>query len=254
LIAEPYFKTRLGILYHGDALQVLESIPNSSIDLIIADPPYFVLDTANGVDERAKKWDYFEDEESYMSFTVKWLNLCYNVLKVRGSLFVFWSERHLFLFKQILDKTRFKLYKVIVWHYPNILKGFSSKRWINTFDFIFHLVKGDKPKVFNSSFMREENKDVWIFPKPQSNYKKDRLLHPTQKPYELIERLVKMFSNEGETVLDPFMGSGTTALVCERLNRKWIGIEINEDYCKIIVDRIEPYLGQGRLIGLGGFA
>jgi len=244
LTVEPYFKTRLGVLYHGDALQILDIIPNSSVDLIIADPPYFVLDTVKMVDERAKKWDHFEDEDSYMNFTVKWLNMCYNVLKVGGSLFTFWSEKHLFLFKQILDKTKFKLYKVIVWHYPNVLKGFSNKRWINTFDFIFHLVKGDKPKVFNASFVREENKDVQIFPKPQWNYKKDKKLHTAQKPYELIERLVKMFSNEGETVLDPFMGSGTTAVACERLNRKWIGIEINEDYCKIIVDRLKPLLNQ----------
>jgi site-specific DNA-methyltransferase (adenine-specific) len=151
---------------------------------------------------------------------------------------LFWSERHLFLFGDILRKTSFKLYKIVVWHYPNILKGFSNKKWHNTYDFIFHLVTGEKPKTFNASFADGENKDVWVFPRPQSNFKKDKTLHPTQKPLELVKRIVKMFSNEGEIVLDPFLGSGTTMVACKELKRNCIGIEINPEYIQIAKTRL----------------
>jgi len=228
-------------LIHGDSLEILPTLPSDSIDLIITDPPYFVLNSVSKISETAKKWDTFSSIEEYKRFTVTYLKQFERVMRYNASCFLFWSERHLFLFNELLSKTRLKLHKIIIWHYPNILKGFSNKRWHNTYDFIFHLVKGSKPKVFNASFVKEENKDVWIFPKPQYNYIKDHKYHSTQKPYELIKRLVKMFSNKGDTVLDPFLGSGTTMEACLELERNCIGIEINKEYCEIARKRLEPY-------------
>jgi len=217
-------------LIQGDALKVLPLIQNESVDLIVTDPPYFVLDKCD--------WDLFTNKEEYVDFTVKYLNLFYNVLKTDCSCLLFWSQKHLFLFDKILKQTKFNLYKMVVWHYLNVTKGFSNKRWIYTFDFILHLVKGEKPKIFNANFSLEENKDVWVFPKPQSNYSKDKKYHSTQKPLELISRIIKMFSNEGDVVLDAFLGSGTTMVACRNLKRNCIGIEINPSYIKICKERL----------------
>ncbi|MCD6411522.1 MAG: site-specific DNA-methyltransferase [Thermoplasmata archaeon] len=224
------------VLIHGDSLKVLPKL-EQKVDLVIADPPYFVLEKAK-VQEIAKKWDFFHSVDEYREFTIRWLNEVYRLLKDGGSCLVFWSEKHMFLFGEIVKQTHFKLHKTIIWHYPNVLKGFSSKRWINTFDFVFHLVKGNKPKVFNAKFTKDENKDVQIFPKPQCNFVKDRKWHTTQKPLELIKRFVKILTNEGDWVLDPFLGSGTTMLACLQLNRNCVGIEINEEYIQIIKRRL----------------
>jgi DNA modification methylase len=225
-------------LIQGDCLKVLPTIPDESVDLVLTDPPYFVLNTVEKIRDIAKKWDLFESKEEYKKFNISYLNEFYRVLKDRSSCFVFWSERHLFLFNEVLKNTKFKLYKIVIWHYPNILKGFSNKRWHNTYDFIFHLIKGEKPKVFNASFVKEENKDVWVFSKPQFNFKKDKKFHSTQKPFELMKRLVKMFSNEGDVVLDSFVGSGTTMIACRNLKRSCIGIEINPEYIEICKKRL----------------
>lgn len=226
------------VLIQGDALKVLPSLPELSVDLVVSDPPYNVLGDVDGVSEKAKKWDYFPTLEAYERFSVDWLNKVYRVMKPGASCFVFWSERHLFLFDKILRQTPFKLYKIVIWHYPNILKGFSNTRWHNTFDFIFHLVKGESPRTFNAKFVDSENKDVWIFPKPQHNFNKDKMFHPTQKPLELIKRIVKMFSNPGDVVLDPFAGSGTTCLAAMELGRSSICIEIDPEYIEIAKKRI----------------
>jgi len=231
------------ILYEGDCLRVLPSI-NQKFDLIVAGPPYNILGEKTRAVHKVD-WDQFTQEE-FMDFSVRWMKLCYDKLIWNGSCFVFWSEKNLFLFRDILSQTKFRLHKIIIWHYPNVVKGFSSKRWHNTFDFIFHLVKGEKPKYFNASFVDEENKDVWVFVKPQANFKKDRKVHPTQKPLELIKRIVKMFSEKHSWVLDPFAGSGTTLKACIELGRNCVGIEINSEYIEIIKRR----LNWGKLFGV----
>ena len=225
-------------LIQGDCFKVLPNLLDESVDFIITDPPYNILNTVSKIQDRAKNWDYFSNVIDYKKFSIKWINYCYDLLIEGGSLIIFWSERHLFLFNEILNNTDFSLHKILIWHYPNILKGFSNKRWHNTFDFMFHLIKGDKPKVFNASFVRGDNIDVWRFPKPQSNFKKDRKYHSTQKPLELVAQLIKILSNKGNVVLDPFLGSGTTMKACLELKRSCVGIEISEKYCGIVKKRL----------------
>ena len=184
-------------LIQGDALKILPKLPDKSIDLVVTDPPYNILSSVpkNNIQNMAKEWDTFTSIEQYKNFTTNYLQQLERISKNNSSLFIFWSEKHLFIFPEVLEKTNLKLYKILIWHYPNILKGFSNKRWHNTFDFIFHLVKGDRPRTFNASFTKEENKDVWVFPKPQHNFKKDKKLHSTQKPLELIKRIIILSKN-----------------------------------------------------------
>jgi len=235
-------------LIQGDCLKILPKLPDECVDLVVTDPPYNILSSVDKIDNTAKEWDTFASIDEYKNFTINYLQQLERILKNNSSTFIFWSEKHLFIFPEILEKTNFKLYKILIWHYPNILKGFSNKRWHNTFDFIFHLVKGDKPKIFNASFVKGENIDVWKFPKPQFNFKKDKKLHSTQKPLEMIKRIVKMFSENGDTVLDPFLGSGTTMKACLELNRNCIGIEINKNYCDITKKRLNWGYSLGNVI------
>ena len=224
-------------LIQGDCMEVLPKMPDASVDLVVTDPPYFILNTVSKIQKEAKDWDSFEDTLAYKSFTTKYLNELYRIMKDNTSCCLFWSERHLFAFDEIIQQTKFNLHKILIWHYPNILKGFSNKRWHNTFDFIFHLTKG-KASTFNASFVKSENIDVWRFPKPQFNFKKDHKYHSTQKPLELIKRLIKILSNPNDTVLDPFLGSGTTMHACLELNRNCIGVEINPEYINITKTRL----------------
>ena len=224
-------------LIQGDCLEVLKKLRSESVDLVVTDPPYFILNTVSKIQKEAKDWDSFEDMLAYKKFTTKYLNELYRIMKDNTSCCLFWSERHLFAFDEIIQQTKFNLHKILIWHYPNILKGFSNKRWHNTFDFIFHLAKG-KVSTFNASFVKGENIDVWRFPKPQFNFKKDHKYHSTQKPLELIKRLIKILSNPNDTVLDPFLGSGTTMQACLELNRNCIGVEINPEYVNVTKKRL----------------
>ena len=224
-------------LYHGDALKILPTLPDESIDLVLTDPPYNILNTVQKISKTTKKWDNFGEQE-FFNFSLTWIRESERILKDGGSLIFFWSERHLWLVKDLLDQTNLKLHKILIWNYPNVLKGFSNKRWINTFDFIFHVVKGNKPKTFHASFVKSENVDVFRFPKPQYNFKHDHMYHPTQKPLDLIKILISNLTDEGDTVLDPFIGSGTTMVASKELNRNAIGIEKEAEYIKIIKDRL----------------
>ena len=230
-------------LIHGDALKVLSEFSDDFVDLVIVDPPYNVL--------KGVFWDEFKSVDDYLEFNILYLKELERVVKRGASVFVFWSERHFFLFDKVLKSVGLNLYKVIIWHYPNLVKGPSNKRWLNTFDFIFHLVKGEKPKTFNAKFSENENKDVWIFPKPQTNFKNDRKMHPTQKPISLYKRLVKMFSNEGDIVLDPFCGSGTIFVAAIELNRNCYGIELNENFVEISRKRVEELINKNNLYRQG---
>lgn len=221
----------------GDAITIMKEIEENSVDLIIADPPYNVLKKQMKYDK--EWWDEFESETEYRNFTINYLIQFHRIMKEKSSCFIFWSERHLKLFLDIIKTSKFNLYKILIWHYPNITKGFSNNRWINTFDFIFHLVKGDKPQIFKPSFGKGENRDVMIFAKPQSNFKKDRKVHPTQKPLRLIMQLIKLCSNEEDIILDPFMGSGTTAVACRLLNRNFIGIEKDKSWIDTAIHRLK---------------
>ena len=227
-------------LIKGDALKVLPEIPDDAVDLAIVDPPYNVLRSKNGYTR--VEWDEFGTVEEFSDFTTTYLKELERVVKKNGSIFVFWGEKHFFLFQDVLKSTNLRCYKVVIWHYPNLIKGACNTRWVNTFDFIFHLVKGDKPYAFNAKFSKGENRDVWIFTKPQTNFKGDKKVHPAQKPVSLYRRLIKMFSNEGDVILDPFAGSGTSLIAAIDMKRNCIAVERNEEFVKLTVERVKELL------------
>lgn len=236
------------VLMQGNCIDRLKSVQSGSIDLIIADPPYNLgKDYGNGSDSLVRA--------EYLDFSRKWLCEAVRVLKPTGSIYVFMGFRFIsHLFVMMEDEFHLKFNSWLSWFYTQGIgrtKGFSPRH-----DDILFFTKSDK-YTFNlddirvpQKFYRSRNNmrganpgDVWEF--SHVHYCQDsRTEHPTQKPEGLMERMVLASSNEGETVVDPFAGSGTTLRVCQQLNRRSIGIELSEEYLALIEKRLsQPFVG-----------
>jgi site-specific DNA-methyltransferase (adenine-specific) len=238
---------RLEII-EDDALNYLEKIDSRSIDIIIADPPYN-LGKNYGNNSDQKTFD------EYINFSRKWIKEAYRILKNTGTIYIFMGVRFISYLYSILEREySFIFNSWITWHYTQGLgktKGFSPRHddilmFTKTKNYNFFLDDVRIPQKYYRSInnMRGANPgDVWTF--SHVHYcNADRQPHPTQKPEALIERMVLASSKEGDFVLDPFFGSGTTLRVCQQLNRNCIGIELNPEYVKLTKDRLEqPFMG-----------
>lgn len=232
----------------GDALELFSSIHDESIDLIISDPPY------NLGKNYGNNFDNISFDE-YLNFTSKWLTEAKRVLKRNGSIYVFMGVRFISYLYQIMEREiGLEFNSWITWHYTQGMgktKGFSPRHddilfFTKTSDYIFNLDSVRVPQKFyrQRNNMRGANPgDVWQF--SHVHYSNpNRQDHPTQKPEGLIERMILASSLPELTVLDPFSGSGTTARVCQQLERKFIGFEINPDYIELTKNRlIQPFTG-----------
>lgn len=235
-------------IVEGNAINLFKSLPDESIDLIIADPPYNLgKDYGNNHDLRG-----FDE---YLGFSKEWLSEAHRVLKSDGTIYVFMGFRFISYLYDILDvKLKMFFNSWITWYYTQGIgkkRGFSPRH-----DDILMFSKGKEFK-FNlddiripQKYYRSRNNmrganpgNVWEF--SHVHYcNENRQAHPTQKPEGLIERMVLASSNEGDTVLDPFAGTGTTLRVCQQLNRKCIGFELNPEYISIIKERTNnPFAG-----------
>jgi DNA modification methylase len=199
----------------GDCMNVLDNIEDDSIDFVITDPPYGVLD-------KEVKWDDVEIEE----FTNKWWSKLKN--KSKGFL-VFWSQKFIPLGYKIFNPDR-----MLIWWHPNLQKP-TNNMYLYSYDPIFFI----RGKTFNGCFSRGLNADVKSYAMPQSNFIVDRKVHGTQKPLQLLKDLVEVNTNEGDIVLDPFAGSGTTCLASKILGRRYIGIEKDKKTFDIAIKRLD---------------
>jgi len=203
----------------ADCLEFMKDIPDKSVDLVITDPPYGVLEYQD--------WDKIE----LKSFTKCWWSEIKRIVKKDSSIYIFWSQKFISLGFRI-----FKPNRMLIWHHPNLAKP-TKKMFLWTYDPIFYIKQG-KP-VFQPSFAGSENVDVFKFPKPQNNWIGDNAkYHPTSKPVNLIKNFIKISSNPNDIILDPFLGSGTTAVAAKQLGRNFIGIEISPKYCEIARERL----------------
>ena len=226
----------------GDTIEWTRSQKSETFDLVIADPPYNVgKDYGNNKDSRPTV--------DYNQFTLKWLREAVRLLKPNGSIYCFMGFRYIAeLYRAMEEELGLNFVNWVCWHYTQGLgkrKGFSARHddvllFSKAKDYTFNLDAIRIPQKFYRRInnMRGANPgDVWDF--SHIHYcQKNRQKHPTQKPEGLIERMVRASSNEGDTVLDPFLGSGTTARVCQQLGRKCVGIETNSEYVEIANDRL----------------
>jgi len=204
-------------LYKGDMLEVLPRL-GQKFDLVVADPPYGVTDYA---------WDKLDTEH--------WLRAILPCLNAQYHLFWFCSPRYAADIELIFREVGLEIQSRIVWHRRNMAMGSHAlNKFIDTWDMIFHV--GNKPLNFPSGWT-DAWFDVQIHAVPQTNFS-DKKVHPTQKPYALIRRLVEFGSDQDGVILDPFAGGGTTGAACQEDDRQCVLIELEEGYCGIIEGRL----------------
>ena len=256
------YEHKNGSLYQGDSIKWLQSLGKESVDLIFADPPYNI----NKAD-----WDKFESQERYIHWSMQWIEEASRVLKKTGTLYVCGFSEILADLKRPSMKY-FNSCRWLVWYYKN--KANLGNDWGRSHESLLHLRKSKKqtfnvddiripygkhtlkypshPQAESSQYGNNgKRKDVWV-PHPKGAKAKDVIevpttcngmgettSHPTQKPEELLRKFVLASSNEGDIVLDPFSGSGTTLVVAEQLCRKWLGCEIEPEYNEWAINRLE---------------
>ncbi|MBN1805227.1 MAG: site-specific DNA-methyltransferase [Sedimentisphaerales bacterium] len=269
-VGVPYYpKYRYGsnVLFEGDSIEWLKSVDDNSIDLIFADPPYNI---------KKAEWDRFESQEKYITWSMKWIGEAFRALKETGTLYICGFTEILADLKHPAMKY-FNGCKWLVWHYKN--KANLGKDWGRSHESILHLRKSkmftmniddvrlpygkhtlkypSHPQAESSQYGNGgERKDTWtphpLGAKPKDiievpticNGMEEKTPHPTQKPEELLRKLLLASSNEGDIVLDPFSGSGTTLVVAEQLNRNWLGCELSHEYNKWAIGRIESVVNK----------
>ncbi len=250
------FKNSDHRIIHGDALEVLKSdrIPDQSVNLIFADPPYNIGKNFNGFHD---KWP---SDQAYCSWVEEWLDSCLSKLAPNGSLYLMCSTQ-CFAPLDLLLRDRLTILSRIVWHYDS--SGVQAKNYFGSlWEPIFHCVKDPKNYIFNSDDILVEAKtgakrklidyrkstptqyntkkvpgNAWYYPRVRYRMPEYEN-HPSQKPLDLLERIIAASSNEGDTVLDPFAGTFSTGNAAANLGRKSVSIELNEEYLKVGLRRL----------------
>jgi len=254
---------KLNTIYKGDCRTILnKEIPEESVDLIFADPPYNL--SGNGLKWMGnktggdwfmvnEKWDQMSESE-YLKFTKEWLEACKRVLKPTGSIYISCTYHNIGELVMTLKALGFTPRNIITWHKNNAMPSMTRRTFTHSCEYVLFFSKGKK-WIFNYVDIKKINpdkakdgsekqmRDLWIMPvvqgKERVRDKTGRAAHPTQKPENLLERVILASSNKGDVVLDPFLGSGTTAVIAKKLGRKWIGIETENKYIKVAEKRIK---------------
>jgi modification methylase len=245
-----------GKILVGDCINELKKLESASVDLVFADPPYNLQlngdllrpnnTKVDGVDDA---WDKFQDFAAYDSFCRAWLSECRRVLKPDGAIWVIGSYHNIFRLGVALQDLGFWIQNDIIWRKVNPMPNFRGKRFTNAHETLIWAGRDRRSRVtFNYESLKASNDDLqmrsdWLFPicSGPERLKDDggRKAHPTQKPEALLHRILLATSRPGDTVLDPFFGTGTTGAVAKRLGRKFIGIERDGDYARAARERIE---------------
>jgi site-specific DNA-methyltransferase (adenine-specific) len=260
-------------LAEGDCRDLLPMLPPASVDLVFADPPYFLSNggytcqAGRRAPVRKGAWDASRGLAEDHRFNVAWLAACQRVLKPEGTLWVSGTQHVIFSVGFALQSLGWKLLNTVTWYKPNASPNLSCRYFTHSSELLIWAAPHPGPRLqhtFHYSEMREEAggkqmRDVWALPRPGDEELRDdgegrvwtmtgprrgeKTLgrHPTQKPLALLDRIVRASSSEGALVLDPFCGSGTTGVAAVELGRRFLGLDLSPDYLR---------LAEGRLLGL----
>ncbi|MCJ7649877.1 MAG: site-specific DNA-methyltransferase [Candidatus Lokiarchaeota archaeon] len=254
----PYFKANNFVLFHGDAIEILNQFDNEYFDLIFADPPYFLSNdgvtcqSGKMVSVNKAKWDKSQGFEEDVRFIDNWLKACKRILKKNGSIWISGTLHVIYKIGYLLEKNDYKIINDIIWYKPNAPPNLSCKYfthsheivlWARKTNYAQHTFNYEKMKMWNNPKDKLKNADkqmrsVWSIPL-LSKSEKEHGKHPTQKPLELLNRIITASTNENDLVLDPFVGSGSTGIVCHVLGRKFMGIDNNKDYLDLAIKRFK---------------
>lgn len=243
-------------IIEGECVDILDRLPEKSVDLIFADPPYnlqlggdLTRPDQSRVDGVTDAWDQFESFDEYDLFTHTWLTACRRVLKDTGAIWVIGSYHNIFRVGSILQDVGYWIQNDVIWRKTNPMPNFRGTRFQNAHETLIWATKSAEQKkyTFNYNALKTANDDLqmrsdWTIPICSGPERlKDgngRKAHPTQKPEALIHRVLLSTTNPGDIVLDPFSGSGTTAAVAKQLGRQFIGIEQEAGYARVARQRL----------------
>ena len=240
---------------HGSCIDILPNLPENSVDLIFADPPYNLQlqeelwrPNVTKVDAVDADWDKFENLAAYDDFTRQWLSECRRVLKPTGTLWVIGSYHNIYRVGRVLQDLGFWILNDIVWVKSNPMPNFRGVRFTNAHETLLWAQKERGTRyTFNYHAMKTLNDDLqmrsdWFLPicTGAERLKEDgKKVHPTQKPEALLYRILLASSDPGDVVLDPFFGTGTTGAMAIKLQRHFIGIEVEPDYIRAAEKRLK---------------
>ena len=238
---------KLNKIYNIDCLELTKKIKDNSIDMIFADPPYNLSASnfkmkffkSGGSDLTTNKgiWDKYSEDE-FERFTKEWLSECFRILKRNGSIWVAGTYHNIYLTGYLMKKLGLQILNEILWHKSDATPNLSCTRFVADHENFIWARKG-KGNIFNYETMKKINggkqmRSIWTKGKTTGGKK----IHPTQKPEWLLERVVMATSNPNDIVFDPFIGSGTTAVIAKRLKRQYLGAELDKNFFKIANSRI----------------
>src|SRR5262245_51159438 len=240
----------------GDCIAEMDRLPEGSIDLIFADPPYnlqlkgdLLRPNQTEVDGVHEAWDKFADFAAYDRFTEAWLSAARRLLKPDATLWVIGSYHNIFRVGALLQDLGYWILNDIIWRKTNPMPNFRGRRFANAHETLIWCARDRQSRhVFNHAAMKALNDDLqmrsdWFIPicggPERLRDGSGRKLHPTQKPEALLHRVIMAATRPGEVVLDPFFGSGTTGVVAKRLGRRWIGIEREPGYVDAAMRRLD---------------
>tara|TARA_A100001011_G_C14180441_1_gene786650 strand:+ start:264 stop:1031 length:768 start_codon:yes stop_codon:yes gene_type:complete len=238
-------------IIQGNCLKEMDKIYCNNgefIDFIFADPPYFLsnggITCKNGKMVKVDKgeWDKSKGADLNHEFNIEWIKRCQKILKPNGTMMVSGTFHVIYSVGFAMQQLNMKLLNNITWEKPNPPPNLACRYFTHSTETIIWAAKNIKSKhLFNYQLMRKINnnkqmKDVWNFTAPK---KKEKSFgkHPTQKPVDLLSRILLSATNENDLILDPFNGSGTTGVACIINNRRYIGIELEETYIELAKKR-----------------
>ena len=251
------FELKTDVIHRGDCIEVLRSLPDASVDMVFADPPYnlqlggdLLRPDNSRVDAVDDDWDKFGSFAEYDAFTRAWLTECRRVLKPEGSIWVIGSYHNVFRLGSAIQDLGFWVLNDIIWRKSNPMPNFKGTRFTNAHETLIWAARSRDQKryTFNYDALKAFNEDTqmrsdWTFALCTGEERiKDadgRKAHPTQKPEALLHRVLLAATRPGDVVLDPFFGTGTTGAAAKRLGRHFIGIERDEGYAKVAEKRIK---------------
>lgn len=245
-------------LYHGDCLEELKHFPDNYFDMIFADPPYFLssgsfsCQSGKMVSVKKGDWDLSKGFQDDFNFHLKWIKECRRVLKPHGTIWVSGTYHSIYQCGFILQNAKYHILNDVAWFKPNAAPNLSCRFFTASHETLIWARKEKKAKhTFNYQEMKNGNwsedklkkpflqmRSVWSVNTPKKEEKKFGK-HPTQKPLDLLKRIILASTKEGDIVLDPFTGSSTTGVAANLYNRKFVGIDLDKNYLDLSIQRLD---------------
>ncbi|MBI4824268.1 MAG: site-specific DNA-methyltransferase [Nitrospirae bacterium] len=246
-------------LLKGDCIEILNQARENSVDMIFADPPYFLSN--GGITCHAGKmvsvnkgnWGKSMGIAENHKFTLEWLNVCQRVLKPNGTIWVSGTTHNIYSVGFAMQELGYKILNDIIWYKRNAPPNLSCRYFTHSTEIVLWAGKNVKSKhYFNYPLMKKINqgkqmRNVWEISAPPTEEKRFGK-HPTQKPVELLSRIICASTKEGDLVLDPFCGSSTTGVASVLLNRRFVGIDLEEEYLTLSKKRLEEAIKRTALL------